>query len=110
MIKGLPERLKSQRLKHNLSQKVVAERLNISQAIIAGYETGYRTPSTENLLSLAYLYHCSTDYLLGKTSNGNDSFIDASGLTKEQVACITKLIDSIAQPSHIKSSTNDVDF
>ena len=98
MIKGLPERLKSQRIKYNLSQKVVAERLNVSQAIIAGYETGYRTPSTENLLSLAYLYHCSTDYLLGKASNNNEAYLDVSGLTKEQVACISKLIDSIAQP------------
>ena len=66
MIKGLPEKLKEQREKYHLSQKDVADQLHISPSIISGYETGERTPSTEKLLALSYLYHCSTDYLLGR--------------------------------------------
>lgn len=32
---------------------------------------GERTPSIENLIALANLYHVSTDYLLGFTSDIN---------------------------------------
>ncbi|MDE6714674.1 MAG: helix-turn-helix domain-containing protein [Lachnospiraceae bacterium] len=32
---------------------------------LTNYESGERTPSVEALMSLARLYHCSTDYLLG---------------------------------------------
>ena len=44
----------------------MAKKLDVSPSIISSYETGERTPSVENLLSLSYLYHCSTDYLLGR--------------------------------------------
>ena len=49
MIKGLPEKLKLLRTKSNLSQKEAANRLGISPSIVSSYETGERTPSTENL-------------------------------------------------------------
>ncbi len=65
MIKGLPEKLRALRTKYNLSQKEAASRIGISPSIVSSYETGERTPSTENLLALSRLYRCSTDYLLG---------------------------------------------
>ena len=64
MIKDLPQKLKKLRLTYNLSQKDVAKQLGISPSVVSSYETGERTPSTEILLSLSYLYKCSTDYLL----------------------------------------------
>lgn len=66
MIKNLAGRLKELRIQNKLTQKQVSELLGISPSIISGYETGERTPSAEILLSLSYLYKCSTDYLLGK--------------------------------------------
>lgn len=95
MIEGMPERLRKLRLKNNLSQKTVAERIHISQSMVAGYETGYRTPSTEVLLSLAYLYQCSTDYLLGKEKTSNFILLDAQELTNDQIEAIMHLIDTI---------------
>lgn len=68
MIKGLPEKLKALRSTYHLSQKEVAKILEVSPSIISGYETGERTPSAETLLAISYLYKCSTDYLLGKSS------------------------------------------
>ena len=64
MINGLPEKLKALRVQFGLSQKQVAEKLEVSPSIVSGYETGERTPSTENVLALSYLYNVSTDYLL----------------------------------------------
>ena len=55
MIQGLPERLTKLRTQHGLSQKTVADRLQLSPSIVSGYETGERTPSTEVLLRLTAL-------------------------------------------------------
>ena len=65
MIHGLPEKLKRLRQNCMLSQRDVARRLDVSPSIISAYETGERTPSVENILALALMYGCTTDYLLG---------------------------------------------
>lgn len=95
MIKGLAERLKELRIQNNLTQKQVATILNISPSIVSGYETGERTPSTEMLLSLSYLYKCSVDYLLGKSVLPPSRSIDTSGLTEDQIQALLNLIDTI---------------
>lgn len=92
MINGLPEKLKTLRMKYGLSQKEVASRLDISPSIVSGYETGERTPSTENLLALSYLYKCTTDYLLGKEQNEPPASLDISGLSDLQIQLLDGLI------------------
>jgi transcriptional regulator with XRE-family HTH domain len=95
MINCLPEKLKTLRIQFGLSQKQVAEKLEVSPSIVSGYETGERTPSTENLLSLSYLYNVSTDYLLGRQAADPRSLLDISKLTDKQKAAVTNLIESI---------------
>ena len=92
MIKSLSLRLKELRISYGYSQKEVAQKLNISPSNISGYETGERTPSTENLLALSYLYKCSTDYLLGKTNNSPSLVLDVNDLTEEQIQVLQSLI------------------
>ena len=94
MIEGLPEKLKEARKKIGLSQKQVADYLKISASIIAGYETGYRTPSTEILIKLSGLYQCSLDYLVGKKRE-NQIIIDREGLTDFQVSAIHMIIEAM---------------
>ena len=95
MIKNLPQRLKELRLQNNLSQKDVADKISVSPSIISGYETGERTPSTENLLALSYLYRCSTDYLLGKSPIPPTVSLDTTGLTTEQIHALMNLIKTM---------------
>ena len=97
MIKGLPDKLKKLRIQHNLSQKEVAAKLNISPSIVSGYETGERSPSTENLLALSYLYKCSTDYLLGKTMEEPLVTLDTSKLSLKQIQAIQTLINAMIE-------------
>ena len=92
MIKNLSVRLKELRMSQNLSQADVAKKLDISPSIISGYETGERTPSTENLLALSYLYKCSTDYLLGKSNDKPFVVLDTDDLTCEQIEVLKDLI------------------
>ena len=95
MIQGLPEKLKDLRNQYNLSQRSVALHLGVSPSIISGYETGERTPSTENLLALSYLYHCSTDYLLGKESSKQTSLLNLDGLDTKQVQLLSELVETM---------------
>ena len=95
MIKGLPEKLQKLRAKYGYSQKQVSEKLEISPSIVSGYETGERTPSTDVLLSLSQIYHCSTDYLLGKEISNPPIILDVEGLTDNQIQAIQTLIDTI---------------
>lgn len=95
MISGLPKKLQELRMLHGLSQKEVAAQLGISPSIVSVYETGERTPSTEVLLSISYLYKCSTDYLLGKEISQPTLSIDTTNLTNEQIQAIINLINII---------------
>lgn len=96
MISILPERLKLKRKNRGLSQKEVAGILDVSPSIISAYETGERTPSVENILSLSYLYNCTTDYLLGRDSNESDELFDIfSDLTNEQIKALRCIIKGL---------------
>lgn len=95
MIKGLPQKLRMLRLKYNLSQKEVANKLCVSSSIISGYETGERTPSTENILALSHLYHCTTDYLLGNNIQTTGIILDTTGLTDKQLHALQSLIETM---------------
>lgn len=95
MIKGLPEKLRELRERHGYSQKLAAHKLKVSPSIMSGYENGTRTPSTDMIVALAYLYHCSTDYLLGKEETGAAITIDAEGLSNRQIRAIYELVDSM---------------
>ena len=97
MIKGLPDKLKELRIQHHYSQKEVAHKLQISPSIVSGYETGERTPSTEILLALSYLYQCSTDYLLGKVADTPTVVLHTDGLTPEQIQALQTLIQVMKQ-------------
>lgn len=97
MIKGLPEKLKELRTKYGFSQRELANRLDVSPSIVSGYETGERTPSIDVLLSLSYLFHCSVDYLLGKTNEQPPTQVDVSNLNDKQIQAINALIESFTK-------------
>lgn len=95
MIYGLGERLQEQRLLKNLSQKEVADIINVSPSIVSNYERSERVPSLEILVSLARLYNCSTDYLLGFEKSKNDKFVDASMLNDKQLLLLQHFLDGL---------------
>lgn len=92
MIHGLPKRLQELRNSYHFSQRQVAEKIGVSPSIISGYETGERTPSIEALLSLSDVFHCSTDYLLGKQQIVPDTLLNVDGLSAEQLNVIQLVV------------------
>ena len=63
----LPERLKSLRKKAGLTQKQIAEKLQVGQNSYSNWEKGKRTPIQPTIEKLAEILNTSTNYLLGKT-------------------------------------------
>lgn len=60
------KRLVEQRKLNNLTQRQIAEYLQIAQPSYIRYENGSSEPSFENLVKLADLFDVSVDYLLGR--------------------------------------------
>lgn len=60
-----------------------------------------RQPSFEILVRLANLYRVSTDYLLGQT---NSRSIDLSGLSEEEAAHISALVELMSKKNEVINS------
>jgi len=97
MINGLGQRLQEQRILKNLSQKQVATSVGLSASVISNYESGERTPSVEILLSLARLYGCSADYLLGIDKSDAVKLLDVSMLDNKQYQLLQSFLLSLKE-------------
>ena len=83
------QKLRNLRLEAGMTQAELAQRLNITKAVISYYELHERCPSPEVLIKLASIFHVSTDYLLGISSR---KMIDVSDLSEEEVHLLLSLI------------------
>jgi len=60
------KRLKRLRNEKKLTQSELGKIINVSKVSISGYESGDRTPDTDNLRRLADYFEVTSDYLLGR--------------------------------------------
>lgn len=94
-------RLKQLRLNHNMTQPVLAKKLQVTKSVISAYETGLRMPSYETLLMISKVFSVSTDYLLGNDIGKNNS-IDVSGLSEKEIEAVRTIVNSLkAHPTEI---------
>lgn len=94
-------RLKQLRMNHNMTQPMLAKRLQVTKSVISAYETGLRMPSYETLLMISKVFSVSTDYLLGNDV-GKGNIIDISGLSDKQIKAVKTIVDSLkALPSDL---------
>jgi transcriptional regulator with XRE-family HTH domain len=61
------ERLKALRLEKNITQRVVATYLNITDTAYGFYEQGKNYPNMDVLIKLADYFEVSLDYLVGRS-------------------------------------------
>ena len=66
-MKIFQERLIEQRKLNGLTQRQMAEYLQIAQPSYIRYENGSSEPSLENLVKIADCFDVTVDYLLGRT-------------------------------------------
>lgn len=84
--------LKTQRLKKNMTQAQLAQKLGVTKSVISAYETGLRLPSYDILIHIARIFNVSTDFLLG-VENKQD--VDLSGLSQEEINALMSLIKAM---------------
>ena len=92
------DKLKSLRVEKNLTQKQIADRVGVAISAISSYESGARYPSYDVLIRLAYIYHVSTDFLLGITSTRH---IDITGLSDGEIEIVSQLVDVLRTKNHL---------
>lgn len=66
------KRLMTLRTELGITQKELAEALTIHRRSISYYECGDRIPDAIVLHQLASFFHCTVDYLIGRTTIPND--------------------------------------
>jgi transcriptional regulator with XRE-family HTH domain len=91
---NMGEKLKSLRLEKKLTQKQVADRIGLAISAISSYEASTRYPTYDTLVKLSYIFHVSTDYLLGITDKRT---IDVTGLDDSEVELISQLVDKLRE-------------
>ena len=89
---NMGEKLKSLRIEKKLTQKQVADRIGLAISAVSSYESGTRYPSYDVLVKLAYIFHVSTDYLIGMTDTRN---IDVTGLNDCEIELVSQLVDML---------------
>lgn len=70
----------------------MADRVDISKAMISAYETASKAPSIDVLIRLARLYGVSVDYLVCVDAQ---KVIDVSELDDDTVALVSALVEKL---------------
>lgn len=83
-------KIKELRLQFGLTQKQLAKRIGVTPSVISYYEHKERYPSPDVIIRLSYIFHTSTDYLLGKEDK---KILDISNLDKKETQYLYQMID-----------------
>lgn len=87
----ISNRIRYLRTKNGLTQKQLAEKIGVTDSVISYYELRERCQSPDILKKLAYVFHVSTDYLLG---TDDKKLLNVSDLSEDEVQLIMKMIDT----------------
>jgi len=97
----LAERIKELRLSNNMTQRELADKLNLSAKMVSFYELSQRVPPMDIVLKLTNIFNVSTDYLLGKLENKDNPYIIGAQTPTSKSITIEKSISNSA-PKGIK--------
>ena len=91
----LGQRIREERLKHNLTQSKLAEDVNISDSYLGYIERGERSLSLETLVNLANRLGVTVDYLLHDSiSPSDETIVDQSDAEKQMAIDVLKTMFS----------------
>lgn len=66
--KEVGKRIAELRTEHYLSQEQLADKIGVSRSAIGGWETGTRYPDVDSWIKMSQLFHVSTDYICGTST------------------------------------------
>ena len=91
----IKDRLRSLRKEKSIYQKDLADKLHITRATIASYETGKSLPSLEIVLKYADYFNCSTDYILGRIDKRNFQEYEDVVIQEAAIELLEKAINEL---------------
>ncbi len=94
MILALNENIKKLRVARGINQVEFGKALGVSKQCVSNWENDNVMPSIEMLVKIADFFNVTTDYLLGRNEK---VYIDASGLTDEQISHIALIVSDISK-------------
>ena len=94
MVLMLNENIKRLRLARGLNQVEFARVMGVSKQCVSNWENDNVMPSIEMLIKIADFFNVTTDYILGRNEK---VYIDASGLTDEQVGHISLVVSDMSK-------------
>lgn len=83
-------KLKELRTQAGLTQKQLAEKIQVTKSVVSYYELQERYPSPEVLIKLSNIFHVITDFLLGLEAN---QILNISGLDDEDIQLLQHTIN-----------------
>lgn len=89
------QRLVRLRKEHGLSQKELAQKIQVSKSTLANYENDMGFPSLSVAEDMADVFNVSLDYL---ACGEKAKIITARNLKDDQIQLITELIQEMASP------------
>ena len=83
-------KLKKLRKDRGLTQKIVANSLNISRSVYSQYENDEREPSIKRLVSICRFYMTSLDYICSNSERNVIDITDLDEIQKSEIFAIIK--------------------
>lgn len=92
----------SQALSHlrhekGISQRLAAQALGVSQALLSHYENGIREPGLAFVVRACDYYQVSADYLLGRTADRSAAGGQTTGGSQADPAWLMRAADTMSQ-------------
>ena len=91
--------LKKLRVRNNLSQIELADKLNVKQYVISSWEIGRSEPSINQIVELSNIFKVPTDYLLDKdiiiVSSEDEFNIVTNEMVKDSIDDFEECIEKI---------------
>lgn len=78
------DNLKTLRKSKNISQEILAEKVNVSRQSVSKWETGEAYPEMNNILELCKIFHCHINDLV------NDNMVDINNMDEEVKMSVVK--------------------
>ena len=63
----MPNNIKSERVRLNISQKELGDMLGVDESTIARWERDIAPVKAGHLRKLSEIFHCPTDYIIGRS-------------------------------------------
>lgn len=92
------EQLRALRQAAGLTQQQLADKLGVTKSTVSYYELAVRFPSTDVIVSLAEVFHVTTDHLLGLESKAQT--IDVTDLSEEDIEFLQNAVELLRRKNN----------